>query len=164
MRIISYSVSVVLMVLLMSALNASGEYYQYTDPNGIVRFTDDPSLVPPEQREEALVYESFVTYPEDPEPLLISTEDEKETSPADDVDMETVDEAPPLPSIGSGDRIGAAKLIAMREQIVKAHNELEAAKKTSGTRELNQKIEIYNQRCMEFNEKAKAFNRRITET
>lgn len=178
MKIISYGVSVALMVLLMVALNASGEYYQYTDSNGSARFTDDPSLIPTEQRTEARVYESIVSYPQDPEAPLISTEDKEVTSPADDVDMESVDKKNPIPSSGSTDQIEVTELNAIREQLKKAYKELEAAKKSepppenskSGTmgdyvqmsRELNQKIEAYNQVSKKFEEKVKAFNSRIT--
>jgi hypothetical protein len=160
MKIIFYGAPVVLMVLLMAALNASGEYYQYTDPNGSVRFTDDISLIPPEQREDARIYESFVTYSEDPEPLRASTENEGISSPANNVDMETVDEIPSLPASGNKNGIEAAKLKAMREQLKKAHKELEGAKNTLGapSRELEQKIEAYNKISIEFNEKVKTFN------
>lgn len=176
MRKISFVFSVILMVFLMTAPNAIGEYYQYTDIDGTVRFTDDPSLIPPEQRQEAQVYESTVSYPDESEPVLTPSEDEEE-GVRDNAGMESVDEGTHSP--GSGDRIEAAELDAIREQLKKAYKELEAAKNALGppppenaksgvkgdyvhmSRELNLKIEVYNRMSNEFDAKVKAFNSKI---
>lgn len=40
---------------------AFGEYYQYRDENGVLRFTDDISTVPPEQRPEVTTHQSVVS-------------------------------------------------------------------------------------------------------
>lgn len=37
---------------------AFGEYYQYTDSNGVLRFTDDLASVPPEQRPDVTTHQS----------------------------------------------------------------------------------------------------------
>lgn len=43
---------------------AVGEYYRYTDSDGVVRFTDDLSGVPPDQLPEVKTYESSLGSPD----------------------------------------------------------------------------------------------------
>ena len=42
---------------------AFGEYYQYTDRNGVLRFTDDLASVPPEQRPDVKTHQSVQSAP-----------------------------------------------------------------------------------------------------
>jgi len=42
---------------------AFGEYYQYTDPNGVLRFTDDLASVPPDQRPDVKTHQSVESQP-----------------------------------------------------------------------------------------------------
>jgi hypothetical protein len=49
------------------AVPALGEYYQYTDPNGVLRFTDDITNVPQDQRPDVKTYESVKSDPIPPE-------------------------------------------------------------------------------------------------
>ena len=39
------------------------EYYQYTDPNGVLRFTDDLASVPPDQRPDVKTHQSVESQP-----------------------------------------------------------------------------------------------------
>lgn len=50
-------------VVVWLATPVFGEYYQYTDQNGVLRFTDDLSGVPPDQRPGVKTYESALSNP-----------------------------------------------------------------------------------------------------
>ena len=45
---------------------AYGEFYQYTDTNGVLRFTDDLATVPPEQRSDVKTHQSVKSDPVPP--------------------------------------------------------------------------------------------------
>lgn len=40
-----------------------GEYYQYTDENGVLRYTDNIAAIPPDQRPKVKIYESVKSSP-----------------------------------------------------------------------------------------------------
>ena len=42
---------------------AYGEYYQYRDENGVLRFTDDLASVPPDQRPDVKTHQSIESKP-----------------------------------------------------------------------------------------------------
>lgn len=50
-------------ILVLLASPGWGEYYQYTDENGILRYTDNIAAVPPDQRPEVKIYESVKSFP-----------------------------------------------------------------------------------------------------
>ncbi|BBO67493.1 hypothetical protein DSCA_14230 [Desulfosarcina alkanivorans] len=50
-------------VVVWLATPVFGEYYRYTDQNGVLRFTDDLSGVPPDQRPRVETYESTQSHP-----------------------------------------------------------------------------------------------------
>lgn len=50
---------VILIAAMLAALPAGAEYYKYVDENGNVRYTDDITMVPPEQREKLLEYQDY---------------------------------------------------------------------------------------------------------
>jgi hypothetical protein len=54
------------MVLWLVSPPAYGEYYQYTDTNGVLRFTDDLASVPPEQRPDVKTLQSVKSDPVQP--------------------------------------------------------------------------------------------------
>lgn len=53
-------------VVLLMAMPAYGEYYQYRDAGGVLRFTDDIASVPPEQRPDVKTHESVKSTPVQP--------------------------------------------------------------------------------------------------
>lgn len=57
MRVLIRLMLVTAMVAVWAA-PAVGEYYRYTDSDGVVRFTDDLARVPPDQRPEVKTYAS----------------------------------------------------------------------------------------------------------
>ncbi len=51
-----------IMVVLLTPV-VWGEYYQYTDVNGVLRYTDNIAAVPPDQRPDVKTYESVKSSP-----------------------------------------------------------------------------------------------------
>ena len=58
----------ILIAVMLTALPANAEYYKYVDENGNIRFTDDLTMVPPEQREKLLEYQDYRESEQAPEP------------------------------------------------------------------------------------------------
>ena len=50
-------------ILVLFASPVWGEYYQYTDRNGVLRYTDNIAAVPADQRPEVKIYESVNSSP-----------------------------------------------------------------------------------------------------
>lgn len=50
-------------LILVFGTAAWGQYYQYTDENGVLRYTDNLAAVPPDQRENVTTHESVVSAP-----------------------------------------------------------------------------------------------------
>jgi hypothetical protein len=59
---------------------AFGEYYQYTDQNGILRFTDDLASVPPDQRPGVTTHQSVQSAPVE-KTTGVAVADQSSTSP-----------------------------------------------------------------------------------
>lgn len=55
----------ILIVAMLAATPANAEFYKYVDENGIIRFTDDITMVPREQREKLLEYQDSINESED---------------------------------------------------------------------------------------------------
>lgn len=116
---------------------ASAEFYKYVDDNGVVRFTDDLSQVPADQRKEVPIYRSSQTPDVSPE------------APAGDSAAGTV-ETPTEPEIGQG--VSAGDIEGM-EELEAARKRLEATRK-----QLNAEREA----LMRAQDKLKAENHRFT--
>ena len=169
-----WSSLIICLGILIGPSGGWGEYYQYEDPSGVVRFTDDASLIPPEQREETQIHESIVN-PMSSE-LISDSEEDAEVSEVEGVSVEESD-AQPAPA--SEDRVESEELDAQRKELLKLYREIEADKKALGgpppksaksavkadyeqmSRALNQKSVEYNKLSMEFEKKVKVFNSRI---
>ncbi len=144
-----------------------GEYYQYKDSEGVVRFTDDTSIIPPDQRDAVQMHKSISTPP--------GADFEAETENS----TEAVEGAPQS-AMTSDDRAESEALNARRKELLEMYREIQAEKKALGgappksaksavkadyeqmARALNQKVEDYNKASMEFEQKVKAFNSRIS--
>lgn len=50
-------------LMMTAAAIAWGQYYQYTDENGVLRYTDNIATVPPDQRDNVTTHESVVSAP-----------------------------------------------------------------------------------------------------
>ncbi len=147
--------------LLIVAGSASGVFYQYTDESGVVRFTDDASLIPNDQRSKVQTFES------------VQSEYEPE------VRFPKAASVPNENTNAGKVRTEASELDAINEDLLREFNSLQAEKEALGdppsqtsktseradynekVKELNRKIDAYQKRKNEFNEKVKTFNSKI---
>ena len=161
-------------VFLLMASVATGEYYQYTDDSGNVRFTDDMTQIPASQRKDAATYESEVSSGGDIESGNTYSDKVSDSGPGD-VD---IPEAYAVPA-GETFEIRAAELNKIQAQLNKTRQDLEKeqaelqaqvpgedanGKEKIAYRmkvdQLNAKIEQYGKDLKAFEEKVKSFNNR----
>ena len=152
---------------------ALGEYYQYTDANGMQRFTDDLSTVPPDQRPNIKTYQSVKSEPVQPAPgTPVGVQGKKRSAPP----------SPGSATPGNGtwrERIShqANELDRIQVELNKTYQALDAERKALAAKEppigasaeeraayrrqvnqLNAKIDDYEARYADFRKKEKAFN------
>lgn len=161
-----------LFILLLFSVNAQAEFYRYTDENGTVRFTDDLSVVPADQRPEISTYS-------EPDDKL--TEEEKAAKQA--ARQQAIkNQAPKLPeedsksaapgasNAGSEKEYQAAKsrLDKMRGELDQEYEEIMAevkevedlkknVKRASATRALNSRIRELNTRIATYQQQRQAY-------
>jgi len=144
--------TVVVMVILLAPALTGAEFYKYRDANGVLRFTDDITEVPVDQRAKLKEYQSVVT----PEPSTADTEEQG----------------------GQEDKLGAMaksleaektaleqeyQFIVEEDRRVKAmatdpDNPADPEAYNQQLRELQKKIMAYDKRRKAFQEKAAAFD------
>lgn len=146
--------------LLFMIGTAWGEIYQYTDDSGVVRFTDDSSLIPDDQRSNVQTIESvnsdFV-----PEKISSASRLGVDSTPAEEI------------------RNSAHELDALGEELMGEYKTLQAEKEALGeppsytaktaekteydekVKEMNRKIDQYEVHKKEYQEKVNAFNSKI---
>jgi len=161
---------------LLLALPASADFYKYVDENGTIRFTDDITLVPPEQRKKLKIYEEA----EPPAPAPAPAAEEGEQPPE-----EAAGQAPADALGVTEDQLRAMEeqLRAMKEQLdeknaalAEEYNALTEERKalesrrgkfrTKGQvkqyeeaiRRLNEKSAAYEQKRKRFEEEVRAYN------
>ena len=158
-----FSATAFVFVLLLTVF-AFAEFYQYTDENGVARFTDDASLIPEDQRPDAKTFESVVSSTHySPQKVRQDT-----IAIPDDTGTE----------VGKI-RSTAKELDGLRDDLKRSYNALQKEKKDIGdpppkksksgvkadyiykVTELNRKIDEYEKRQQAFDVKVKAFNVQI---
>jgi len=163
-------------VFVLFASMAVGEYYQYTDETGNLRFTDDLYQVPEVQRPAMQKFESVKSVPDDTTVEQNSVNEEIKVTVESDQP-----ESSPAVSGDTGDtfHVRAAELNKMQSELNKTRVALEkeqaaiealAPKKDAKSKEriaysakvdaLNAKIEKYGKDLKAFEEKVNAFNNR----
>jgi uncharacterized membrane protein len=147
-----------IMVFIMVASIASGEYYKYIDKNGEVCFTDDISIIPKEQREG----------------LKKMGSDRKETRAVEAApEQKKITNPIPLPKTGkNADNIApltAEELNAMQTKLQETHRAIEKEKveletqrpkedvKSDEQRIFSTRVEGLNIKISEYEKNAKAF-------
>jgi hypothetical protein len=142
--------SILGVILIVMAVSTSGaEYYKYTDKNGNVRFTDDLSQVPMDQRAGV---QSYIEIQPPSEPPSVSP-------PKADSDVQPTTQAPTAE---------AAQLQKTREALMQRKTALDAEyqklmdekSKIDAERAAARskaRINTYNKKVAEFNEKIKRF-------
>jgi hypothetical protein len=152
--------------LLIFSQASYGEIYQYTDSDGVVRFTDNASTIPEKtQKDDIKTMESVK------KPYSYSFEEEVEES-LSETDMKNDTWAGQV-------RNSADELDAEREELLQEYKDIQAAKKALGdppserakskvradytyqATELDRRIKEYQKRYDEFGEKVKEFNSQL---
>ena len=149
-----------LMVPLIISLSgpASAEFYKYTDQNGNIRFTDDLSRVPEDQRPDVKSYEDAASTqpPALPAPRKASDQRSAEKQTASNTGLESQ-------SLQIREKKDA--LDREYETLMKEKSRLEnEAKKTKSKDEqalFNQKISNLNKEIAQYDQKRKALNAEI---
>ena len=162
----------VTVVLGLVCLPAYGKFYQYTDANGVKRFTDDIANVPPEQRTDVKMHESVKSDPVQPArhaqsagtpspdmmtpsgdaPSQTGTWHEKINSQAKDLDREQSNLNKTYQSLQA-----ERQALAAKAPPAGASAETRAAYRQQ-VKQLNQKIDTYESQYEDYRKKAKAFN------
>ena len=136
----------------------AADFYKYTDKGGTVRFTDDLSKVPEDQRPDATIYDESVSTPSQPIPE--KKVDNKQRS----VEQETKTNN----SLETQSRKIKEKLDALEKEyqaLMEEKKGLEAeakdAKTINETVEINQKISNLNKKLSQYSERRKAVSDEI---
>ena len=149
----------VLISFILFSVNASAEFYKYTDEDGNVRFTDDINQVPEEQRPKI---RSYVESQSEEVPEQETTQESPEKSEQQaNVPDSSEDEA----AEGSLEEL-KSRIDAIKEEVEQAYaallkekEQLSEDKKKVKTREqvenYNKRIESYNIRGQDFIKKQK---------
>ena len=164
---------VLLMVLCLSVPAAFAEFYKYRDENGVLRFTDDLSMVPPDQRPKIDTYEE-VKSSAPPPAAPSAVESSAETPP------KAAGEGGKRKALDAKDVSGVAaehkRLEQMRKQLEKERGDLARQKQAlqeqrarveteedaraydENVQQLNKRIADYEKRRAEFTEQAESLN------
>jgi len=145
---------VVLMVILMPVI-AGAEFYKYRDANGVLRFTDDITEVPVDQRAKLKEYQSVVT----PEPSAADTGEQSDQNGnlgarANDLEAERAALEQEYQAILEEDR-------RIKASVADSENPADMETYNKQLRELQQRIDAYAERRKAFQEKASAFDAEI---
>lgn len=172
MKLIYRTLLLTIVVMGPVAAPALGEFYQYTDADGVQRFTDDIANVPPAQRPNIKTHQSVKS-----DPVQLANLDQETGTGA--LDSKPSSEDASLQNGTWGEKIErqAETLDRMQVELETNYRSLQAerdvlAKKkpvngaSAETRAayrrqvqaLNDKIEAYETRYAEFRKKEKAFN------
>ncbi len=167
---------IVLIGFLLLAVNASAEFYKYTDEEGNVRFTDDINQVPEEQRAKIHSYvesQSLEVPEQEVTPEVTANQKEPEQQ-ANFPDLSDDDEgAESLENAKS--RIDTIKqeIDQEYEALMKEKQQLANDKTQAKTREqiveynkrvddLNKRVETYEIKGQDYKAQVEAYNKRVT--
>jgi hypothetical protein len=156
-RISFLTIGIWLGILLLS-VPAFGEFYKYVGPDGRIRFTDDYSKVPMEQRHSSKEYKDSAGEPSDQDPP-VSEPKAEEFLPAPTKKQEggsvtsTEKELVETKNRLEGQR---QELFLEHEALMKEKEGLQSMTKT--TRE---EIQAFNEKAAEFNAKIKDYEKRL---
>jgi hypothetical protein len=164
---------VVLISFLLFSLNASAEFYKYTDEDGNVRFTDDINQVPEEQRSKIRSYVESQSeeVPEQEATQEIPEESEQQSNfpdlSEDDAKQGSIEELKSrIDAIKQEIDQEYAALLKEKEQLAEDKNKVKTREQVES---YNKRIESYNIRGENFMKKQKErdaliddYNARIT--
>jgi hypothetical protein len=144
--------------ILLLSVPAFGEFYKYVGPDGRIRFTDDYSKVPMEQRQSSKEYKDAVGKPSDQgqpvsepkaEEFLPAPKKKQEGESATSTEKEFVETKNRLES-------ERPELLLEHEALMKEKEAL-----LSMTKKTPEEIEAFNEKAAEFNAKIKDYEKRL---
>lgn len=144
--------------ILLLSVPASGAFYKYIGPDGRIRFTDDYSKVPVEQRQSLKEYKDSAGEPSDQD-QPVSEPKAEESLPAPIKKQEggsttaTQNELVETKNRIEGQR---QELFLEHEALMKEKEALQSMSKT--TRE---EVQAFNEKAVEFNAKIKDYEKRL---
>jgi len=146
-RISPYKIGIWFGVFLLST-PAFGEFYKYVGPDGRIRFTDDYSKIPIDQRQSLKEYKDSAGVPATEAPLPAPKEKQEDVSPT-----------------GTQKELAETKsrLESQRQELFLEHEAIMKEKEAlqSETRTERKEIEAFNKRAVEFNDKIKDYEKRL---
>ena len=151
---------------------ALAEYFQYTDQNGNVNFTDDVSVIPEDQRKDIIIFESVQRNDElgepqnQQEPEPVDEENPSAAIPGTPTETDFQMAAEELEKVNTDLENASSALSTERETILKLKPEEGASSEEMVTyseaiKALNVKIERYEQQRQEYDKKIQVYNEQI---
>jgi hypothetical protein len=154
---------------------AYGEYYQYRDENGVLRFTDDITSIPPDQRPEVKTHQSIESKPVRPISGAATIEststggaagEKRSQSPGNTWQERNLNRWQELDQMQAELKEAYKALQAERSQLeanVPSSNApaKEKARHNKKVEALNEKIAIYEAQLDSFNEQVQAYNAQV---
>jgi hypothetical protein len=163
-RIMRLAGLLVMLFCLVFSSFVYAEFYRYKDKDGVIRYTDDLSLVPEEQREKTEIYESVAPKSGSDEDA-VAKEGEK-TGGNSDIETDEID-VPEGKDVAQLEKMNKKKAELDKEyaDLVKEKDELvkskEGIKKDSELKAYNEKIVELNDRISAFEKKRKEFAKEV---
>jgi hypothetical protein len=147
---------IIALVLVMVPALSQAEFYKYRDANGVLRFTDDITEVPADQRAQLKEYKSVAT----PKPSVDTTE--KEDAPektgldamAQQLETEKAALEEEYQALAEEDR-------RIKASVADPNNPPDPEAYNEQLKALQRKIEAYDARRRAFQEKAAAFDAHV---
>lgn len=135
------------------------EFYRYKDKNGVIRYTDDLSQVPQEQREKTETYESEVSKPDSGKGVIV--EGGEETSEDSGIETDEID-VPEGKDVAQLEKLNKKKAALDKEysDLVKEKDEL--VKSKEGIKK-GYELKAYNEKIVDLNERISAFEKKRQE-
>lgn len=160
----------------LSASPVSAEYYQYTDEQGNIRFTDDLSVIPEKQQNEATTFESLPVQPDNADPQTVQGDTEPRAGVQQNAPAES--DAPGR-TWDAQMRVTAKEIDAEKAELDQLYRQLQVEKSELQTQDptrmeedvlseyrdrvqaLNDKVKNYDERRQEFQKKVDDFNKKL---
>ncbi len=149
----------VALIVFLAPGMAGAEFYKYRDANGVLRFTDDITEVPVDQRVKLKEYQSVVT----PEPSTADTDEQKGQDPAQDGELSAMAKSLEAEKTALEQEYQAIMEADRRikASVADPENPADPEAYNKQLKELHQKIQAYDVRRKAFQEKASAFDAKM---